>query len=190
MNEAETRRTLLLLRHAKASHSPGLQDIERPLTERGHRDAHAVGEQLVTWGIEPDLVLCSPAVRTRETWDGVTAAGVRAGRVEFSEPLYDAYWSDLVALVRATSDQETTVLVVGHGPAIPDAARLLATDGEVGEDGEADTDHPVAPAVGPARSRLVQFYPTSGLTRFTVEVPWVDLAPGTARLDEFVVPRA
>jgi phosphohistidine phosphatase len=188
MNGAETTRTLLLLRHAKASQPVGVDDVERPLSERGHRDARAVGEQLLTWGTEPDLVLCSPAVRTRQTWDAVTAAGVRAGRVNYPDRLYDAFWSELVELVRATPDHEATVLVVGHGPAIPEAAQLLAEDdaGASTQDGSsADLAH-----TRRAHPRLAQPYPTSGLARFAVTLPWAGLAPGTARLDAFVVPRA
>jgi phosphohistidine phosphatase len=63
-----TVRTLILLRHAKAADPDDYAtDIERPLTARGHRDATAAGEWLRAQDLAPDAVLCSPAVRTRET---------------------------------------------------------------------------------------------------------------------------
>ena len=177
MTEGETR-TLLLLRHAKASQPAGVDDVDRPLADRGLLDGYAVGEQLVAWGVEPDLVLCSPALRTRQTWERAEAAGARARRIEFPELVYHGDWHDLVELVQATPDDETTVLVVGHGPALPDTAHLLAEG-----DPSADSQDPATP-VNP-----IQSYPTSGLARFTVTAPWADLAPGTATLDAFVVPR-
>ena len=66
--------TLVVLRHAKAAGEPGVNDTQRPLTGRGRRDAGAAGRWLLAQGIRPDLVLCSSARRTRETWEQVSAA--------------------------------------------------------------------------------------------------------------------
>ena len=66
MGADETRR-LLLLRHAKSAW-PDLADSERPLNDRGRRDAPAMGRWLRDKGYVPDLVLCSTAQRTRDTW--------------------------------------------------------------------------------------------------------------------------
>ena len=70
--EADTR-TLVLLRHAKAeaAGSDAPDDAERPLTARGHADAAAAGAWLARHGLLPDVVICSPARRTRQTWHGV-----------------------------------------------------------------------------------------------------------------------
>lgn len=67
-------RRLIVLRHAKATHKPGFTDVDRPLTARGLRDADAAGEWLRDRELIPDLVLCSSALRTRETWDRVALA--------------------------------------------------------------------------------------------------------------------
>ncbi|MFC7481813.1 SixA phosphatase family protein [Luedemannella flava] len=72
-----TIRTLAILRHAKADNPPGVADLDRPLTPRGHADATAAGAWLAAKAILPDLVICSPARRTRETWHGV-ALGLSA----------------------------------------------------------------------------------------------------------------
>src|SRR5437868_8016943 len=95
-----TGRTLLVLRHAKAAGEPGVDDIERPLTGGGRRDASAAGRWLLSRGVTPDWVLCSPARRARETWERVRAAlGAAApgdDAVSFEQRLYDAGAQDLL----------------------------------------------------------------------------------------------
>ena len=83
-------KTLYLLRHAKSSWDhPGLRDHQRPLSSRGRRAAPAMGEHMAAQEWVPDLVLCSDAVRTRETWAlvettlGVAAAAHLASLVDY-----------------------------------------------------------------------------------------------------------
>src|ERR671921_212111 len=73
-------RTLVLVRHAKSSWDLDVDDHERPLSGRGRRDAVAIGQELAKRGIRPDLVLCSTAVRTRETWEEAGRGGRTGGR--------------------------------------------------------------------------------------------------------------
>lgn len=170
--------TLLLLRHAKASHEAGARDLGRPLTQRGRRDAVAAGAQLSAWSVTCDLVLCSPAVRTRETWDQAAAGGAQALEVSYRDEIYEASREALLALVQGVGDAVHTVLVVGHGPGLPGLAHLLAG---------LDTQAP--PADGPA-ARLAEEYPTAGLARFRCAGSWRELGPDTAELADFAVPRA
>jgi phosphohistidine phosphatase SixA len=75
--------TLYLLRHAKSSWAdPTLLDHERPLAPRGRRDAKRIATHLAQLGIEPELVLCSTAARTRETLELVRPALVASGGPE------------------------------------------------------------------------------------------------------------
>ena len=95
--------TLVVLRHAKAAGEPGVNDVQRPLTGGGCRDAAAAGRWLLAQGIRPDLVLCSSARRTRETWEQVSvamgAAAPDAAAVSFESRVYDAGAQDLLDLV-------------------------------------------------------------------------------------------
>ena len=113
--------TLLVLRHAKAAGEPGVNDTERPLTGGGRRDASAAGQWLLARGVTPAWVLCSPARRTRETWERVSAAlGAAApgdDAVSFEQRLYDAGAHDLLDLVNEQPDEARTLLTVGHNPA-------------------------------------------------------------------------
>jgi phosphohistidine phosphatase len=66
-----TERSIVLLRHAKAERPTGAADADRPLTARGHADAAAAGAWLAHGGYLPEVVICSPAKRTRQTWHDV-----------------------------------------------------------------------------------------------------------------------
>lgn len=114
-------RTLLVLRHAKAAGEPGVNDIERPLTAGGRRDAGAAGQWLLDRGITPDWVLCSSALRTRQTWEQIRAALGEAApgddAVSIEQRLYDAGAHDLLDLVNEQPGEAHTLLTVGHNPA-------------------------------------------------------------------------
>jgi phosphohistidine phosphatase len=113
--------TLVVLRHAKAAGEPGVNDEQRPLTGGGRRDAAAAGRWLLAQGIRPDLVLCSSARRTRETWEQVSvamgAAAPDAAAVSFESRVYDAGAQDLLDLVNEQPNDAQTMLAVGHNPA-------------------------------------------------------------------------
>jgi len=85
---ADKPRTLILLRHAKSAWPEGTPDIERPLGRRGRRDAPAVGQWLRREAPPIDLVVCSPATRTRQTWELATAQLNAEPQLRYDERLY------------------------------------------------------------------------------------------------------
>ena len=117
-------RTLILLRHGEAASSGAGGDIERPLTAQGERDATAAGEALGNLGARPDLVLISPAKRTRQTWAAASAA-LGGPPVSVSKALLH---TDAQTLLSAAQDakSEGTVMLVGHNPAIAELTDRLA----------------------------------------------------------------
>jgi phosphohistidine phosphatase len=128
-----TVRTLVLLRHAKAGRQDQVADLDRPLTDRGHADAAAAGAWLGTQRLAPDLVLCSPSRRTRETWHGVRVAlgdAANASGVVFEPALYTDGASAVLDLIRATEAEVKILLVVGHNPTISLVSALLDPDAE------------------------------------------------------------
>jgi phosphohistidine phosphatase len=130
-----TLRTLVLLRHAKAEPPEGYSnDIDRPLRPRGHADAEAAGAWLAESGYSPDLVLCSPAVRTRETW---AAASAKLGHlpVVYEQSLYLAGAVDALELVRQTGADVGTLLVIGHNPTMSVLSAMLDEDAVGSGDG-------------------------------------------------------
>jgi phosphohistidine phosphatase len=108
--------TLIVLRHSKAAHVPGLADRQRPLTDRGERDAGRAGETLKSMGLRPDLVLCSPSERTRRTAELALAVLAPDAPVQIETDIYEAYPDELVELIRRVGDEVSTLLLVGHNP--------------------------------------------------------------------------
>jgi phosphohistidine phosphatase len=125
---------LIVVRHAKATHKPGFADPDRPLTGRGRRDAKAAGQWLLGQRLIPDLVLCSPSLRTRQTWDRLAAA-LGAGHdveVQYDSRLYLADEDAVLDVVGETPGDVQTLLIVGHNPAMQQVASSLAGQGDLG----------------------------------------------------------
>lgn len=166
-------RRLIVMRHAKAAWPDDVADHERPLTGRGRRDSAAAGHWLRDQGLEPDLLLVSSAVRTRQTMDAVLAAQSGAPEVRIGDDLYGATAGDLLDAVRAVDEGHDTVLLVGHNPGIGMVVALL-------DDGSGESDPAGPDAFG---------YPTAATTVFEIATPWAWLDPGTARIVASTVPR-
>lgn len=122
---AETPRRIVLLRHAKAEWSQE-SDHERPLADRGRKDAPVAGRRLADSGTDIDLALCSTAVRTRETWKLAVHEFPRRPRTVYEERLYEASVGELIALFNEVSDDVRTLLVIGHNPGMHGVADVLA----------------------------------------------------------------
>ncbi len=161
-------RRLILLRHAKSSWAEADQrDIDRPLNDRGRRDAPRMGAWLRGNGYLPDLALVSVAERTRQTWEGV-ASTLGQGPVEFVEALYHASAERMLAVLRGA--QGGTVLMLGHQPGIGQtAARLLSN---------------------PPGDEDFRTYPTAATAVLDFDIEdWDEVHWGMARLTDFAVPR-
>jgi len=108
-------KTLHLLRHAKSDWSePGVADHDRPLNRRGKRVRSVLAEHVAGWNI--DLVVCSTARRARQTAKPVVA--VLRCRVQYEEALYATDAEGLLEVVRALSDRDESVMLVGHNPSL------------------------------------------------------------------------
>ncbi|MER5628632.1 histidine phosphatase family protein [Streptosporangium sp. NPDC002544] len=125
-----TARTLVVLRHAKAVNASGLADRERPLSADGEHDARRVGEALATRGLRPDLVICSPSVRTRQTAN----LALPGADLLFEPAIYEAYPDELLTLIRRSDPQVRTLVLVGHNPGVHELIRQLTEedDGDAG----------------------------------------------------------
>jgi phosphohistidine phosphatase len=168
-------RRALLMRHAKAEHEAPT-DHDRPLSERGRRDARAAGRLLAQRGDVPALVLVSTARRTRDTWDSLRAGltdDPETPEAWFDRALYDSGPKAVVELLGAVEADVRSVLVIGHNPAISVVAAALS-------DGQAD------PALEAAVSEGLA---TAALACFDVPVAWPDVNARTLRLTQVDVPR-
>src|SRR6476619_4579368 len=105
--------TLYLLRHAKSSwDDPTLSDRDRPLAPRGRRDAKRIAQHLVRLGIEPELVLCSSALRTRETLELVRPALGPTPTISLEAALYAASCDVLLERIRAVPEAVDSVMLI------------------------------------------------------------------------------
>lgn len=161
-------RTLVLLRHGKSGYPPGTRDHDRPLAERGQRQAGLAGDW-IRGNLPPvDAVLCSSSLRTRQTLDA-TAITAPAS---FRDELYGAGPSAILALIANVPPEVGTLLVVGHEPGMPATALTLAANPDS------------APADG-----IRDKFPTSALAVLSVPGDWDDIAPSGSTLTTFHVPR-
>ncbi|MFD7085702.1 SixA phosphatase family protein [Streptomyces sp. NPDC002181] len=168
---ADTPRRIVLLRHAKADW-PQVADHDRPLAERGRKEAPAAGLKLAETGIAFDLALCSTAARTRETWKLAVQEMPHRPRTSYEERLYDASLGELIALLNETSDEVENLLVIGHNPGMHALADALS--------GRAEGD-------APARMSRTGF-PTAAFAVVSFTGSWKTVEHGVGTLLDFWTP--
>jgi phosphohistidine phosphatase len=163
----------MLLRHAKSDRSvPGMRDHDRPLNPRGREAAPRVGAYMASHALIPDLVVCSTATRTRETWDLVAAALAAPPQVRYDERIYRNDPGALMDIVRTTQNSDT-LLLIGHNPSFQMFAELMVASGH-----------------GDARQRLREKFPTAGLAVIDFAIDsWERVHPHSGRLDRMITPR-
>lgn len=168
-------RRLLLLRHAKAGVSLlGAPDRDRPLIERGRRDAAKIGAYMAAHGLVPDLVLVSPAARARQTWQAAATAFKSAPAADTAERLYDAAPQTILALIKDSPKAVHTLLVIGHNPGLQELAVMLIASGDID-----------------AREQLREKFTTAALAILDFAVDdWPQLHLRSGRLERFVTPRS
>jgi len=164
-------RELALLRHAKSSwDDPSLADVDRPLGGRGRRAGRAMAAYLAEHPLRPALILCSPAVRARETLALVTPS-LGEAVIRYPEELYTFDGERVIRTLRGLEAGPRAVLVVGHEPAMHEVATMLAVEGR-------------------DLAALRTKFPTGALAVLELSVDaWADVHTGCGRLAAFVRPR-
>jgi phosphohistidine phosphatase len=167
-------RRLMLLRHAKSDWSkPGQRDHDRVLAPRGREAAPRIGKYMATHGLVPELVICSTAVRARETWDLAARALPAQPALVHDERVYENRPDTLLDAIHETEPDVHVLLLVGHNPSFQGLAELLAATGDL-----------------ESRQRLREKFPTGGLAviDFAVDA-WDRVHPHSGRLDRLITPR-
>jgi phosphohistidine phosphatase len=163
-------RQIWLLRHAKSSwDDPSLADVDRPLSSRGVRAAAAMAAHLATLDT-PRLVLCSVGLRTRQTLAAVLPSLGAPLEIQIEPDLYTFDADVLIRRLRRLDGAVSSVMVVGHNPALEELATALS-------------------ATSNLRERLDQKFPTAALA--TIELPdgqWATLGDGAGTITRFVTP--
>lgn len=160
---------LILTRHAKSSwDDPASPDHDRPLNERGRTAAADLGQWLASRGYVPEEVLCSDAVRTQSTWEGIAPALPGTPILTLKPTLYHAAADVMLAVLRhAAAD---VVMMIGHNPGISEFAQKIV-------------------AHAPQNDNFAH-YPTGAtlVCDFAID-SWSEAAWGLGVVDDFIVPR-
>jgi len=158
-------KTLFLLRHAKSSWKDDtLPDFERPLNRRGKDAAVTIGRYFKTSAIVPELILCSPAERARETLNLVLKASRWTTEVRYDQRIYEASAQRLVEVVSQIENDRKVAMLVGHNPGMEELLAFLTHE----------TRH----------------MPTCALARISLDgVSWKEIDRGIGKLEWFVTPK-
>ncbi|MGH9865697.1 MAG: SixA phosphatase family protein [Candidatus Acidiferrales bacterium] len=164
-------KTLHLLRHAKSSwKDPNLDDHDRPLNKRGRQTAKLIAAYFRRAKIAPDLVICSTAVRARQTLDPIAKVR-KPPKIVIEREMYEGMQKTLWEQLRNIPKRAKCVLLIGHNPGLQDLALALA-DAGAGE---------------PSPSVKAKF-PTGAIASFRVKGAWKALQPHHAVLFSYTTP--
>jgi phosphohistidine phosphatase len=160
-------KTLLIMRHAKTQSEAPAGDLARELTERGHRNARAMGAHIHNLIGTPDTIITSDATRARQTAKIVAPAVAFAAPLTVEPRIYAADLDTLLVVVRRIPDEVQTAIIIGHNPGFEELAAALAGNPE-------------------QEVRL----PTSGLALLEFDAKrWDAVRAGAGRLREVATPR-
>lgn len=162
---------LHLLRHAKSSWKEDVEDHERPLNKRGREAAKLVGRHLFSAIGPVDLVLCSTAVRTRQTLELALAKFPTAPPCLIERRLYLAECDWLIDRLRQLDESVGKVLLIGHNPGLHQLAAALA---------KPDASHLASLWSGK--------FPTGACASFEINTAWSGLGHSCYRLIDYVTP--
>ena len=163
---------LFLLRHAKSSwDDPNLSDHDRPLAPRGRKASRRIASYMKDKGFEPSIVLCSSALRARQTWEIAASAFDKRTAVEIDPSLYRAGTEELMSRLRSIRPEASSILLIGHNPAMHELVLTLASQGEQLES-------------------IRKKFPTAALAVLDARIShWEELEPAAAELIDFVNPK-
>lgn len=166
---------LLLFRHAKSSWDErDLADHERPLSPRGVNAAPKMGRFMVDSGYVPDLIVCSTAVRTRQTLAlAFEESDIEGTKIEFDRAIYEVGPNRILARIRQVNDEVATLMIIGHNPGMQTVALGLTGSGDTA-----------------VRQQLARKFPTAGLAVIDFEAKvWRDIEARSGHLVVFTAPK-
>jgi phosphohistidine phosphatase len=169
-------KTVTIFRHAKSGdrENPNMADADRPLADKGLKAAPKMGAAMRDRKLRPNLILCSPSVRTRQTlalaspeaWDNPP-------RVRYDLAIYDASAQTLFQMLKHLPEDVAHVMIVGHNPGLQELAAALA------------------PAGSRERQSFKEKLPTGAVASFDFDLDrWSNLQPGTGELKLSISPNA
>lgn len=163
---------LVLMRHAKSDwNDPSLDDFDRPLNKRGRKAAPAMGRWCAAQGLIPQRIICSAALRTRQTLGAVIEFFRGDVDIRLSRRLYEDEAPGYLEAIKQGGDAETLMLI-GHNEATHDIAKLLAGRGD-----------------DALLTAMHEHYPTAAVAVIDLDAArFADCVPGAGYLAAFMTP--
>jgi phosphohistidine phosphatase len=169
-------KTVTIFRHAKSGEkdNPNIEDFDRSLSNRGLKAAPKIGAAMRERKLKPNLVLCSPSARTRQTLAlAAPEAWDTPPRVRFDEKLYEASAQVLFQALRELPERVRHVMIVGHNPGLQELAVTLS------------------PLGSSERQSFNEKLPTAAVASFDFDAEqWSNLQPGTGQLRLSISPNS
>ncbi len=157
-------KTLLLMRHAKSSWDEPVSDFDRSLNKRGRESAPRMGKYFDENHLTADLILCSPAKRTRQTLELFQDKAKLSCAIEFDKRIYEADVADLLDVLSEIPEPHRSVLMIGHNPGMSDLHEFFTGNFEE--------------------------FPTACLAHLTLSAPlWKELKPKSGKLESITRPK-
>lgn len=161
---------ILLLRHAKSSwDNPDLDDFDRPLANRGLKDAPRMGKYVRSIGYKPGLIISSPAERARQTAELFAEnAQIDPDLISWDEDLYYGGTEDYLAAINEVPESADRVMLVGHNPLMENVTAKLTS----------------------APGRMSVRMPTAALVCLqSFANSWEEISPGTCQMKWMMIPK-
>jgi phosphohistidine phosphatase len=162
-------KTLLVIRHAKSSwDEEGLSDFDRPLNERGKRDAPEMAKRLKEKGINPDIIVSSPAKRAFSTARRMAKVfDYDKDKIKTDRRLYHADSGTIITVLREVKDKHNLVMIFGHNPGLTDFVNSLLSN-----------------------NSMIDNVPTCGVVAFSLEIDnWKELKTKSGKMLFFDYPK-
>ena len=159
-------KTLYLARHAKSYwKDQSIPDFDRPLNSRGKRDAPFMGEVLKDKKVKPDLIISSPAKRTKKTALEIAAKlNYPEKKILYNEELYEASSNTIIKVLNKIDEKYNSVMIFAHNPGLT----LL-------------NNH--------ISNNYIDNIPTCGIVALQLDKKWTELSKNTCKFLYFEYPK-
>lgn len=162
---------LFLLRHAKSDwQTDAATDFERPLSERGLRDAQKMAHWLIQQSNVPATIISSPALRAYQTaLVFAHVMNIQPGDISFEKRIYEASPHHVLEIIRCFPETGKSVLLIGHNPGFDSLLQMLCKMAESRADGKLMT--------------------TAAIARIRVTGSWRGISDNCCMLDDLTRPK-
>lgn len=114
------KRDLVLIRHTKSSWNDfSLADLDRPLKKDRIDDAKKMGDKLKELDLHPDLIICSPALRAKQTAEHICdKLKYYYSKIQFDKSIYESTEEEIMQVIQVTDETVRTLIIIGHNPSL------------------------------------------------------------------------